>query len=475
MTSPVEDTVGITVSPLAPVSTDPRRVSGRSLALLLLLAVVVGGCQRLLIDPAPAVSSIRLALAPAVELASDSHGGPFDAVDRVLVRIERQGKATIEELRDFDPSLEETIISIVVQLTEEVESARITVELRSGTAVLFQAVRDVELRQGAASFEMDIAAFPDHVRIDGPEVLQIASLGESVQLSGTVAFATGDPVPGTTVTWSSTNSSVATVSSAGRVVIRGEGTARIRAAFGGLVDEVEIRVQQVVASVTVQPSSGRIEPGESLQLSADVRDARDNPITGRAVSWSSSSSAVTVSPNGLATGVELGTSLVTATVDGMSGHSSLEVWREAQELFEGLWHGSMEDILYYDTYFDVELVIDQNESNASGTVYLSGSYSEDGDSIAMQSFTAYPFSSALIDGETISFATADGPSGVPLHFGLTLYDASSLIGMAQECFAGQGCYDWNVSLTRADVASGEVSQGPGASWRAVAPEPDPDP
>jgi hypothetical protein len=59
-----------------------------------------------------------------------------------------------------------------------------------------------------------------------------------------------------------------------------------------------------------------LEPGNTLQLTATVRDGNGNVLDGRAVTWASSAPAVaTVSLSGLVTAVASGTALVTATSD----------------------------------------------------------------------------------------------------------------------------------------------------------------
>jgi uncharacterized protein YjdB len=56
------------------------------------------------------------------------------------------------------------------------------------------------------------------------------------------------------------------------------------------------------------------------QLSAVAYDAAQNPLTGRAITWSTSNAAVaTVDANGMASAVGPGTATITATADGKSG------------------------------------------------------------------------------------------------------------------------------------------------------------
>lgn len=81
-----------------------------------------------------------------------------------------------------------------------------------------------------------------------------------------------------------------------------------------------------VASVSVTPSSAVIAPQQTQQLSASVKDAQGNSLSGRSVSWSTSASdKATVSGSGLVTGVAAGTATITATSEGKSGSAQVTI------------------------------------------------------------------------------------------------------------------------------------------------------
>ena len=68
------------------------------------------------------------------------------------------------------------------------------------------------------------------------------SLGESLQLSATVKSSSGETLTGQTVTWSTSNSQVATVSSGGVVTAKAGGYVKISAASGGKSGSAEVVV-----------------------------------------------------------------------------------------------------------------------------------------------------------------------------------------------------------------------------------------
>ena len=81
-----------------------------------------------------------------------------------------------------------------------------------------------------------------------------------------------------------------------------------------------------VASIDILGPTADIQVGGTVQLSATAKDAQGNTLTGRTVSWSTSSGATaTVSTNGLVTGVASGTASITATVDGKTASRDVRV------------------------------------------------------------------------------------------------------------------------------------------------------
>jgi uncharacterized protein YjdB len=157
-------------------------------------------------------------------------------------------------------------------------------------------------------------------------------VGGTLQLTATPRDAAGNPLSGRQVTWTSSNTSVATVDANGRVTAVGPGTATIRATSEGQTGTATVTVRTPaprVASVTVTPANPQLGVGQTVQLTATARDANGNIITGRTVTWTSSNTNfATVDANGLVTGVRKGRATITATVDGVTGSTLVEVDRD---------------------------------------------------------------------------------------------------------------------------------------------------
>jgi trimeric autotransporter adhesin len=152
-------------------------------------------------------------------------------------------------------------------------------------------------------------------------------VGASTALTPTVKDVTGAVVSDRDIAWTSSNVAVATVSATGVVTGRAVGTATVSATSGGKSGSAFVTVVAVpVGSVTVSPASVTLVPTQETSLSAVVRDANGVIVTDRAVTWSSSNTAVAiVSPSGSVTAVAPGVATVTATSEGRSGSASISV------------------------------------------------------------------------------------------------------------------------------------------------------
>lgn len=154
------------------------------------------------------------------------------------------------------------------------------------------------------------------------------SPGQGTQLIATTLDAQGRPLANRTVTWSSTNQGIATVSPTGLVVaVAVGGPVTIVASSEGQDGAATVTVvPPPVASVTVSPASPSLTPNAVVQLVPSVRDASGNVLTDRTVTWSTSNAAVaTVSGSGLVTAVAIGQVTVTASSEGHSGSASVSV------------------------------------------------------------------------------------------------------------------------------------------------------
>jgi len=158
------------------------------------------------------------------------------------------------------------------------------------------------------------------------------AVGATSPLQATVKDQSGNVMTGQTVTWSSSNTASATVSSGGVVTGVAAGSATITATSSGKSGTSVITVTAspppapVVTTVTVAPASASIAPAATVPLQATVKDQNGAVMTGQTVTWSTSNpAAATVNSTGLVSGVAAGLATITATSSGKTGTSSITV------------------------------------------------------------------------------------------------------------------------------------------------------
>ena len=153
-------------------------------------------------------------------------------------------------------------------------------------------------------------------------------VGQNVQLSAVVRDANGTVMSTAPVTWSTSSSGRAVVSSTGLVTGVSAGTATITARSGSASGTATINVQALVAvdRIVVTPKDPSIDVGKTVQLTATLLDKQDNVLTGRTVTWTSSDqSRATVSNTGLVSGIRSGSVTITASSGGKSGNTTVRV------------------------------------------------------------------------------------------------------------------------------------------------------
>src|SRR6266566_2374180 len=154
-------------------------------------------------------------------------------------------------------------------------------------------------------------------------------VGQAVQLTATPKDASGNPLTGRTVTWTSSNTSAGTVNGSGLVTCVVAGSTTITATSEGKSGTSAVTVTAApvpVASVTVSPATASVFVGQTTQLTATPKDVNGNTLTGRTITWASSPSSIAgVNGSGLVAGVAVGSATITATSEGKNGASTITV------------------------------------------------------------------------------------------------------------------------------------------------------
>ena len=169
---------------------------------------------------------------------------------------------------------------------------------------------------------------PDSVAV-APDTATIRP-GDHLQLSATVFDSTGATIPGAIISWVSTDSLLAAVSTTGEVTGLAPGVVTVTATSGTAAGSATVTIilppPPVPDSVAVMPTAASIQIGSNVQLVAQVFDSTGALIPGAAVTWSSSNVAkATVSTTGEVNGVTAGTVTITATSGVAQGTSAITI------------------------------------------------------------------------------------------------------------------------------------------------------
>jgi uncharacterized protein YjdB len=285
---------------------DAGVVTGRYVGTVPIAASVEGksATAQVIVTPTPVVTlrvsptSRDLAVGQSVQLTAE----PLDAQGAVL-----QGRTVT--WTSSRPSV------------ASVSASGVVTGLSPGGAAI---TATVEGKSAAAAVTVSPAPVAAVVVTPGSATLV---LGQTTQLQAEPRSASGQPLSGRVVTWSSNASQVASVTSSGLVTALSPGTATITASSEGRNGTATIRVELApVHRVEVTPASPDIEEGQSVRLTAWVYGAGNTIVTGHAVTWTSSDAKVaTVDDTGLVRGVRKGTATITATAGGKSGTSRVRV------------------------------------------------------------------------------------------------------------------------------------------------------
>src|ERR1035437_1329523 len=155
------------------------------------------------------------------------------------------------------------------------------------------------------------------------------ALGESAQSSAIAKDINGNPIAGQFFNWSSSDSTIVTVSSSGFAVGVGIGSATITAAAGigmnGVATE-NVVGGAPIASIAVMPTQVNVGLGQTTQFAVTLFDAAGNVLSGRRVVWmTSDSSIMQVSSTGTGTPKGRGTVAVTVKGAGVTGTATAVV------------------------------------------------------------------------------------------------------------------------------------------------------
>jgi hypothetical protein len=156
---------------------------------------------------------------------------------------------------------------------------------------------------------------------------QTVAAGLTQQYNAIGIYSDGTSGPLTSVTWATSNTAVATVSTSGLATGVKQGTATISAASGTVTGSTSLAVGPPnLVSISVAPQSPSIPAGQTQQFTATGSYTDGSTQNLSSVTWSSGTTSVaTISTAGLATAVTTGTSVIEAADGSIVGSTTLTV------------------------------------------------------------------------------------------------------------------------------------------------------
>lgn len=183
------------------------------------------------------------------------------------------------------------------------------------------------LAKGTASIVVASGAHADTAQVEvrrpagsvvvSPRALSFGALKAVAPLTAVVRDRRGAEMQ-TRVAWSSTDTTVVSVDSAGMATARRNGQALVRALADSARDSVSVSVQQRPARMTLNPTTLSFAADDSALVTATVLDSLGNPVTGPAIEWTSANPAIATASGSWVKGGTVGSTTLTARVAGVS-------------------------------------------------------------------------------------------------------------------------------------------------------------
>jgi trimeric autotransporter adhesin len=176
---------------------------------------------------------------------------------------------------------------------------------------------------------LTVTAVPVATVTISPTTLSVVDGSNTPAFTVVTKDAGGTVLTGRVITWSSSNTGVATINSSGVATGASPGTSTITASSEGQTSNgATLTVTPVpVNNVVLLPASQSVQVGSTVTFTATPRDASNNPLSGRMLVYSSSDPTIaSIDGNtGVSTGVAPGTVTIGAISEGKTATASLTV------------------------------------------------------------------------------------------------------------------------------------------------------
>ena len=174
---------------------------------------------------------------------------------------------------------------------------------------------------------LDLKATVDACSVSVAPATLTLPVNSSSSIVGTAFDCNGNSIRNKKISYSSSNSAVATVTTEGNVIAVGVGSASVSAVADGKSAAMPVTVTpEVAATVTINPSVLTLRRTNTRDLVATARTSQNTIIANGTFRWSSSNSSIlAVDQSGKVTALTPGTVVVTATADQTVGSANITV------------------------------------------------------------------------------------------------------------------------------------------------------
>lgn len=251
--------------------------------------------------PADAATDVADNTSVAIVFDEAMSPGSFDS-DSIYVMA---GGTKVAAAMDVTTAANQTTVTLV---PNELLALDTTYEIHA-TADVMDAAGNAMEAAFSATFTTAAATAGGSTSVDvTPDVPGALNPGDTQLFSAAVADASGAPITGASVAWTTDDPSVLQIDATGFATAITGGTATVTGTFGAAVDTVTVTVTPpTVDSVTLTPGPPTMAIGSSVGLTAAAFNATPAQVTGVTFNWSSSDPSVaTVSANGTVRAIAAG-------------------------------------------------------------------------------------------------------------------------------------------------------------------------
>lgn len=286
------------------------------------------------------ILSIIVAGTIAVSACSDDSVGPATVYDFVVIPEQAELSLTQDDSvltsaivvdtisggRMYSPQLTWTSDDPDVATVEADTGGKWQIRAMGGGETQIHAVFQAEKGPVEGIIDVSVEVNPVDVFTLDEAALSLFP-GDTITLGITLQDANGDDLSHRRIDWENSVDSIATVGLDGFVTALDVGTTTLTASVEGIEHQVVVTVSpRPVDTITLAPDVAALHVDETVTLTATLKAANGETLTGRDILWATSNPAIaTVDEHGVVVAVGAGTATIAAAAGGKIGAAKVFV------------------------------------------------------------------------------------------------------------------------------------------------------